>query len=155
MTIILQSILSAVVGAIICAIFFGVWFILDKQKFSSKSIGWWNLMDGLSLWGAILLGVIIGVIFGAILGLFIGLVVGSLNIADFYKGAIIGIVVSEILIFAMIKFISGEDWMDLLSIIFFQKIETFIKISLFLLIPAISVGVIATKITPVVKSWFS
>lgn len=112
-------------------------------------------MDGLSLWGAILLGVIIGVIFGAILGLFIGLVVGSLNIADFYKGAIIGIVVSEILIFAMIKFISGEDWMDLLSIIFFQKIETFIKISLFLLIPAISVGVIATKITPVVKSWFS
>lgn len=152
----LQAISLSALGAILGSLFFSLWLAILFYVYI-------YIYGYLALWEIAFLGeyyiknslyeaFVIGTIIGSIQGFITGIITSVFGMNSFHKGAMIGFVVTEAMIFGVYFFFSVFDDPNPIALIF-NLIENalyeLLKISLILLIPSILTGVIITKLNAI------
>jgi MFS family permease len=144
----LRVILASVSGLIIGGLFYSlatgfIIFILDKVD---KSGGWIGVFQNPSL-----LASIFGAVFGSVIGFFIGLLIGIFRITALLKGALMGFIVTELMVLIVLVAFSLMDFshssnFDRLSESAISGFFLFLILSLCFLIPSVIIGATTVKL---------
>ena len=151
MSTIAQVVVSAISGAVIGSLCYGLWLTILMSiyifLYGSYSIDI-LILSSINLNEPILTALKVGLIGGSILGFFVGLSMGILKTNTIFRGVLIGIAVTAIILgglFLLSSILNRDNPIEFgLSLIVFIPIELIKNFWLF--IPSAATGAILTKV---------
>ncbi len=158
MSAIIQVVSSAVSGAIVGSLWFSLW-LAGLMYIYVSLYGYFNLgpfiFGDLSLDKPVFWSLVAGAVFGGIQGFSIGLLAGIYNINTVSKGILVGIIITEAIIFGFYFLFSIFDHpnpIELILGLIQDDLFRLIKISLVLFIPSAATGAILARIISFIAS---
>lgn len=153
MSMILQTIISAISGAFIGAFFFSIGSVVAMYFYI-----WRHGYFGFDFLGPLekpyFWAFIFGTVLGIIEGFFTGITIGSLGLLDILKGLLVGFIVNEIIFLAIISISEKKSPIFILSSIFYQHYEGFKFWSLTWFLPSIITGALVVATISFIKNTY-